>query len=146
MSSTNIDYQITHYQGDTFTLQFNYLDETKTAVDLAGASAEMHIRRSPLATKLVGLITDAYPEGCFGISGSDDFEYGSGDSITGGTGGIRLNYNGVTGSIYITIDQETTSRIPARRNFYDLQITFNNTGEVRNILRGTFELARETTR
>jgi hypothetical protein len=29
MSSTNLDYQIIHYQGDTFTLEFNYLDDDK---------------------------------------------------------------------------------------------------------------------
>lgn len=143
MSSTNIDHQITHYQGDTFLLQFNYLDENKTAVDLSGASAEMHIRRSPESTKLVGLITDAYPEGCFGPSGGYDFEYGSG--ITGTTGGIILNYEGTTGAVYILIDQETISRIPARRNFYDLQLLLSS-GDVRTILQGTFELARETTR
>ena len=51
MSTTNIDYQIIHYQGDTFTLTFNYTDENDNAVDLTGATAEMHIKRSPLREK-----------------------------------------------------------------------------------------------
>ena len=44
------------------------------------------------------------------------------------------------------IDNETIKNIPAARNFYDITVTFNNTGEVKTILNGTFELARETTR
>jgi len=143
MSSTNIDYQIIHYQGDTFVLQFTYTDENNAAINLAGASAEMHIRRSPQHNKLVCLVTDAYPQGAFGISGSD-FEYGEG--ITGETGGIILNYQGTTGSVYIEIDSNTVSNIPAARHFYDLQITFNDPYEVKTILNGTFELAREVTR
>jgi len=143
MSSTNIDYQIIHYQGDTFVLEFTYTDENNAPIDLADASAEMQIRRSPLHNKLVCQVTDAYPQGVFGISGSD-FEYGYG--TTGGTGGIILNYEGVTGSVYIQIDAETVGNIPAARHFYDMQITFNDPYEVKTILNGTFELAREVTR
>ena len=143
MSSTNIDHQIIHYQGDTFLLEFNYKDESKNSIDLAGVSAEMHIRRSSQSTKLVAQITDSYPRGCFGSTGGYDFEYGNG--ITGTTGGIILNYSGITGEVYILIDQDTLSRMPAQRNFYDLQIILPS-GDVRTILNGTFELARETTR
>jgi|TARA_B110000503_G_C7019958_1_gene359343 hypothetical protein len=144
MSSTNIDYQIIHYQGDTYTLEFNYLDDTKTPVNLAGASAEMNIRRAPNYDKLVAFINDSYPNGSFGMSGDAGFTYGFGH--TGETGGILLNHNGVTGAVYVRIDNRTISNIPAKRNFYDLTITFNDTGEVKTILKGTFELARETTR
>jgi len=144
MSSTNLDYQIIHYQGDTFTLQFNYLDDDKSPVNLSGASAEMQIRRAPGHDKLVGFIDDGYPKGAFGPSGGLGFTYGNG--FTGETGGIILNYQGTTGAVYILIDNQTISNIPATRNFYDLTLTFNNTGEVKTILKGTFELARETTR
>lgn len=144
MSSTNIDYQIIHYQGDTYTLQFNYLDDTKAAVDLSGVSAEMHIRRAPNYDKLVAFIDDSYPTGSFGMSGDSGFTYGNGH--TGETGGIILNYNGVTGAVYVLIDNTTISNMPAQRNFYDITLTFNDTGEVKTILTGTFELARETTR
>ena len=144
MSSTNIDYQIIHYQGDTFVLEFTYKDENGNPVNLAGVSAEMHIRTSPLSDKLVCYVNDSYPTGSFGPSGDYYFEYGKG--TTGETGGIILNYDGITGSVYILIDNTTISNIPARRNFYDLNIVFNNTGEVKTILKGTFELARETTR
>lgn len=143
MSSTNIDYQIIHYQGDTFLLDFTYTDENNLPIDLSGASAEMHIRRSPLHDKLVCYVRDTYPQGVFGISGSD-FEYGYGK--TGGTGGIILNYEGVTGSVYVQIDAETIGNIPAARHFYDMQITFHDPYEVKTILNGTFELAREVTR
>ena len=144
MSSTNLDYQIIHYQGDTFTLTFNYLDENDNPVDLTGASAEMHIKRAPKHETLVGYLNEQYPTGSFGITGNSGFSYGYG--VTGETGGIILNYQGTTGDIYLLIDNQTISNIPAARNFYDLTITFNDTGEVRTILKGTFELAREITR
>jgi len=144
MSSTNIDYQIIHYQGDTYTLEFNYLDDTKTPINLAGVSAEMNIRRAANYDKLVAFIDDSYPVGSFGMSGGVGFTYDNGH--TGETGGIILNHNGVTGAVYILIDNQTISNIPATRNFYDLTLTFNDTGEVKTILTGTFELARETTR
>jgi hypothetical protein len=41
MSSTNIDYQIIHYQGDTFVLEFTYIDENNAPIDLTNASAEL---------------------------------------------------------------------------------------------------------
>lgn len=144
MSSTNIDYQIIHYQGDTFLLDFVYSDDDDTPIDLSNASAEMQIRRSPLHDKMVCRITSEYPTGIYQRNGDSDFSYENG--IQGGTGGIILNKDGVTGSVYIEIDAETVGKIPATRHFYDLQIVFNNPYEVRTILNGTFELAREVTR
>ena len=147
IDSININQQLLVYQGDTFTFEFDYLNLNKTAIDLTGATAEMRIRRSPESLKYVGLITSNYPNGAFGPSGGYDFSEtgGATGGTTGGTGGIQLNYNGVTGSVYIVIDNETTKNMPARRNFYDLEITKSD-GEVKTILKGTFELSRETTR
>lgn len=144
MSSTNIDYQIIHYQGDTFLLDFVYSDDDDTPIDLSNASAEMQIRRSPLHNKIVCRITSEYPSGIYHRNEDSDFYYNEG--IRGGTGGIILNNNGVTGAVYIEIDAETVSKIPAARHFYDLQVVFNDPYEVRTILNGTFELAREVTR
>tara|TARA_R110002051_G_scaffold323451_1_gene417121 strand:+ start:165 stop:599 length:435 start_codon:yes stop_codon:yes gene_type:complete len=144
MSSTNIDYQIIHYQGDTFVLQFNYLNDDNTAIDLTGSTGNMHIKRSPKSTKLVCELTNNYPTGVFGISGScGDFSYGLGK--TGTTGGISFNYDGITGAVYISIDASTVSNIPAGRHFYDLEVVFPP-NEVKTILNGTFELAKEVTR
>tara|TARA_R100000005_G_scaffold73574_1_gene40813 strand:- start:265 stop:699 length:435 start_codon:yes stop_codon:yes gene_type:complete len=144
MSTTNIDYQIIHYQGDTYKLTFNYLNDNNTAIDLAGHSADMHIRRSPGVDKLVCRLNDRHPTGVFGRTGDLDFNLFSG--FTGGTGGILLNYQGTTGSVFIEIDSDTVSRIPAGRHFYDLIVKNNTTLEVTTILSGTFELAREVTR
>ena len=145
MSSTNIDYQIVHYQGDTFVLQFNYLNDDNTAIDLTGCTGNMHIKRSPESSKLVCELINKFPTGVFGISGSSggDFVYGSGN--TGNTGGISFNYDGITGAVYISIDATTVSRIPAGRHFYDLEVVFPS-NEVKTILNGTFELAKEVTR
>ena len=142
MSTTNIDYQIIHYQGDTFTLTFNYTDENDNAVDLSGASAEMHIKRSPLREKLVCRVINDYPNGCFGITGEKDFGFTGG--VTAGTGGIKLNDNGVTGAVFIEIDSATIAKMPAERNFYSVQLI--TTDEQKVLLDGTFELAREVTR
>ena len=139
MSSTNIDYDIIHYQGDTYRLTFNYLNDDNTPIDLSGFSADMHIRKSPTVEKLVGRVTSDYPQGCFGRKDKRDFllNYGT----TGSTGGIILNYNGVTGSVYIEIDADTVSTIPSGRNFYDLVIY--NKYYVKNVLSGTFDLSKE---
>tara|TARA_Y100001972_G_scaffold127194_1_gene183296 strand:- start:4622 stop:5056 length:435 start_codon:yes stop_codon:yes gene_type:complete len=144
MSTTNIDHQIIHYQGDTFKLKFNYLNENNTAIDLAGHSADMHIRRSPGVEKLVCRLNDTHPNGVFGRTGGSDFNLYSG--FTGGTGGILLNHNGTTGSVFIEIDSDTVSRIPAGRHFYDLVIKNTTTLAVTTILSGTFELAGEVTK
>ena len=143
MSSTNIDYQIIHYQGDTFVLDFNYLNDDNTQIDLTGFSAELFIKRTPLVDKLVCQLNNNWPTGCFGRTGGKDFLYNQG--TTGATGGIVLNYNGVTGGVYIVIDSETVSRIPSGRHFYDLVIKNNLNNEVTTILNGTFELAQEVT-
>lgn len=144
MSSTNLDYQIIHYQGDTYKLTFNYLNDDNTAINLSGYSADMHIRRSPGVSKLVCRLNDRHPTGVFGRTADTDFNLGSG--FTGETGGILLNYQGTTGSVYIEIDTGTLSRIPAGRHFYDLIVKNNTNLEVTTILSGTFELAREVTR
>ena len=131
MSTTNLDHQIVHYQGDTFVLEFDYVSETNIPQELLGFSADMYIRRSPLVSKLVCQLNDDFPTGVFG----------------------RSNYEGISGSVYISIDATTVSNIPAGRHFYDLAITGNDKngitgadGETTNILSGTFELAREVTR
>ena len=69
MSSTNIDYQIIHYQGDTFVLEFDYLNDDNTRIDLSGFSADMFIKRYPVMEKLVCQLNDNWPNGCFGRSG-----------------------------------------------------------------------------
>ncbi len=75
MSSTNIDYQIVHYQGDTFVLQFNYLNDDNTAIDLTGCTGNMHIKRSPESSKLVCELINKFPTGVFGISGSSGGDF-----------------------------------------------------------------------
>lgn len=143
IDSINLFYHFLHYQGDSFTFSFSYLDKDGNPISLAGCTAEMHIRRSPESTKLVGLIKGDYPNGAFGGSGDTEFGYTAG--VTSGTGGIRLELSGVTGAVNIVIDGDTTAKFPAARNFYDLQIEKPD-GEKNVILSGTFELARQTTR
>ncbi len=143
MTTTDLDYQIIHHQGDTFKLTFNYLDENDAAIDLTGCTAEMHIKRSPLKEEMVCRVLSDHPNGAFGISGSKDFGITGG--VTAGTGGIILNYQGVTGSIFVEIDSATTTKIPAKRNFCSLHLILSGSVEERVILDGTFEVAKEVT-
>jgi len=144
IDSVNAYYHFLHYQGDTFNFTFKYLDNDGNPISLSGATAEMSIRKSPTSPNLVCLLTDDYPNGAFGPSG-DSSEFGYTGGVTSGTGGIRLENSGVTGSINIIINGDTTSKLPTTRTHYNLQITTSD-GESRTILSGTFEIAKQTTR
>ena len=143
IDSINLHYHFLHYQGDSFNFNFNYLNANGSAISITGCTAEMHIRRSPESTNLIGLIKGDYPNGAFGGSGDTEFGYTAG--VTSGTGGIRLELNGITGAVDITIDGDTTAKFPAARHFYDLQIEKTD-GEKLVILSGTFEISKQTTR
>jgi len=146
------DYNIVHFQGDTFILQFNHLDSSRTAIDLVGLgyTGEMQIRRSPLSSNMVCQVTDKHPAGAFGIGVSGDFSRG--DGTTGTTGGISFNYDGVTGAVYIEIDATTTSKMPRGRHFYDLELSTKILGgatgvsDVSTVLNGVFEITRDISR
>ena len=99
--------------------------------------------------------SDFYPRGVVGGGNTGYFTgpgFGLPEGATGdligviGTGGITLNYAGVTGSLRIEIDAETTANIPSGRHFYDLDVRNKETGFVDKIITGTFEVLSEVTR
>ena len=151
------NYDINLYQGQSYFLDLDYTDANDEVVDLNGATfeARMQVRRSPLVEeKLVGLNSVFYPRGVVG-GGITGYYLGGYYGFTPdtnttpgvlGTGGITLNYNGITGSFRIEIDAETTANIPAGRHFYDLDVRNKETGFVDKVITGTFEVLSEVTR
>lgn len=138
MSLDLSNYDLYVRKGDTLRYTFTYKNTAGVTVDLTNYVGSMHIRRSPYYSKLIGELNESYPTGCFGRGLSGDFQAGSG--ITGFTGGIKLNNNGTTGSIYLEVDSETCFAMPIGRHSYDLQL-FNSVTSTRStILRGRFEV------
>ena len=132
-------YDFNFDQGSTESITFDYTSNG-TAVDLSGYSAEMQIRRSPSDTKIVCLLNDSYPNGCFG-PGLTGPSFVAGSGVTLGTGGIQLNHNGVTGAIRVEIDKETTfSAFTDSRLFYDFELSTG--GVVKKILSGKINVGR----
>ena len=151
------NYDIHMYQGQSYYLDLDYTDSDDNIVDLNGATfeARMQVRRSPLVEeKLIAMNSDFYPRGVVGGGNTGYFTgpgFGLADEANDtpgvlGTGGITLNYAGVTGSLRIEIDAETTANIPSGRHFYDLDVRNKETGFVDKIITGTFEVLSEVTR
>ena len=137
------DYTITHDKGTTFKLHAIYKSSTGGAIDLAGQSARMQVRRSPDDTQLVLNITGS---GVTNGGSTGEFSVGAG---VGGTGGITLNGSnsgaaGTTGGIYIEFDAVSSSNVPTGRLFYDLELV--NGEEVTRIIEGRFEARANITR
>ena len=136
-------------QGQSFTLELDYLDNASNSVDLDSSyDAKMSIRRSPATNKLV-LTADSvrYPQG---ITGGDENnpQFGGDLQFQGrtGTGGIVLNYGGISGAVRIEVDHETMSYVPSGVHFYDVTI-YNKTTNYRDkLVSGIVEVQPEVTR
>jgi len=138
MSVDLSNYDIYVYRGNTYKLDFCYTDNNNIGIDLSNYEAKMQIRRTPDSPYLLAEVTENYPTGSFGRGLSGDFVSGSG--TTGNTGGLVLNYLGVTGDLHVLIDGETTYGIPVGKYNYDLQLNNLSTGIRTTILRGRFEI------
>lgn len=127
-------------QGSTFRFSFTYEDDDGSPIDLSNHSAEMQIRRSIEDDKLVCLLNENWPSGCIFAGLSGEFEKGNG--ITGYTGGIILNHNGVTGQVFVEIDSESSFSLDEPRLFYDLQIRDTTDDFLQRLLHGTINISR----
>jgi len=132
------NYDIFIFSGNTYKLDFSYTDSNNIGIDLSNYEAKLHVRRSANSSFLIGELTENFPAGSFGRGLSGDFVSGSG--ITGHTGGIILNYSGVTGDVHIEIDSETTNSMSVGKHVYDLQVKDLSTGSRDTILRGRLEI------
>ena len=137
------EYTITHDKGTTFKFHALYKSATGGAINLAGQSARMQVRRSPDDTQLALFITGS---GVTGGGSTGEFAVGAG---VGGTGGITLNGSnsgaaGTTGGIYVEFDAETSANLPTGRMFYDFELVDGE--EITRILQGRFEATANITR
>ena len=142
MSADLSNYDIKIFKGNTYKLDFSYTTSANTGIDLSEYEAKMQIKRSPYDDGLLAELTENYPTGSFGRGLGGDFLTGMG--TTGYTGGIILDYLGVTGDVHIHIDSETTFAIPVGKHSYDLQLKNNTDGNKKTILRGRLEIVPNT--
>ena len=138
MSVDLSNYDIYVYTGNTYKLDFCYTDNNNVGIDLSNYEAKMQVRKAPDSPSLLAELTENYPTGSFGRGISGDFVSGSG--FTGHTGGIILNYSGVTGDVHIEIDSETTYAMDTGKHSYDFQIKNLSTGTKTTILRGRMDV------
>ena len=136
-------YTITHDKGTSFTFYAMYKDATGDAIDLAGQSARMQVRRSPNDTEMVLFVTGS------GVTNGGSTGEFSGTGGVGGTGGITLNAAssgaaGVTGGVYIEFDAASSAFLPTGRMFYDIELV--NGEEVTRLVEGRFEATANVTR
>tara|TARA_R110002020_G_scaffold367654_1_gene579481 strand:- start:1464 stop:1907 length:444 start_codon:yes stop_codon:yes gene_type:complete len=139
------NYDIKFYQGDTFKLDFSYTTSADVGINLSNYTANMQIRRSAFSSTLLAELNETYPAGSFG-RGSAGSDFSAGSGVTGGTGGLVLNYSGTTGAIHIEIDSTTSSNIPAGKHVYDLQLVNDSDGVHDTILRGRMTVVESTTK
>tara|TARA_R110002020_G_scaffold241515_1_gene454711 strand:- start:19 stop:441 length:423 start_codon:yes stop_codon:yes gene_type:complete len=137
------EYNITHDKGTTFKFYALYKDSSGNAVDLAGQTASMQIRRSPDDTELTLFITNT---GVTSGGTTGEFSIGGG---TSGTGGITLNGSsagaaGTTGGVYVEFDAATSTSLPTGRMFYDFELLKGE--EVTRLVQGRFETISNITR
>jgi len=142
MSSDMSNYDIYLYKGNTFKLDFIYTDSNNNPIDLTNYTANMQVRRSAYDDLLIAELNENYPTGSFGRGLSGDFI--SGEGLTGYTGGIILNYNGITGNIHIELDSETSYAMPIGKNTYDFQLYDSDNLIINTIRRGRFEVFSST--
>lgn len=153
------NYDINAEQGTTFTLYMNYQDDSGDSIHLGSYdNGRMQVRRSETSDKLI-LFLDK--NGVTGGGSTGEFGVifgGTGATFNGtkGTGGIQLNTGTaggsstaslVTGGIYIDIDADTMSNVPAGRFLYDIELVSGvNGATVDRVLQGNFNVDGEVTR
>ena len=148
-------YNIIADQGSTFVFYVEYQTDGGTGQALHGYTAEMQVRRSAIDTGLVLQIAGGVSGNNLGITnGGNTGEWVVGATYAGTPGaassGITLNgstvgVDGTSGGIYITVDHQSMSYVPAGRHFYDLEL-YAPDGTRERILQGRFEVAQEVTR
>lgn len=113
-------YNIVINQGATWNLAVEYQNENGQPIDLAGYTAKMQLRTSPLSA-VAELTLSSMPNGGIVISPS-------------------------TGNIYLTATAVQTASLKPQKYSYDLEITLPSTGFVARVIQGVANVIPETTR
>ena len=109
------DYDLLIEQGATFELSIVWKDNEGTPIDISGYSARMQIRKTYDSEPVINL-----------------------------TDGSGITLGGITGSIDISIDADTTDGLIINRGRYDLELESN--GIVTRLIQGTVEISKEVTK
>jgi hypothetical protein len=109
-------YNITAFQGDTFTLQFT-IDTDGTPWNLTGYTAAMQVR--PFVESTTTILNLASPAG--------------------------ITLGGVTGIVSVNVSAAGMAAAPAGRHVYDIELTSGG-GVKTKVLRGAFIIFPEVTR
>jgi len=118
MTSLAVTYGFTADQGATFERVLTWTNPDGTAIDLAGYTARMKIRRRTTAQEVV-------------------------ETLTTESGNITLG--GSDGTITITMSDSETALLPAEKLQYDLELV-SSLGEVTRLIMGYFVVRSEMTR
>jgi len=137
------NYNINTEQGTTLTLHLQYKDSNNNAIDLSSHTGRMQVRRSPEDEQML-LFISSYGVTGGGVTG----EFSTGFGVSG-SGGITMNatntgLTGLTGGIYLRVDDTTMSNMPTGNHFYDFEI--DDGSSVVRLLSGRFSVDREITR
>lgn len=111
-------YDLTIYNGATFSQQFIWRDSAGALVNLTGFSARMQIRANKAATTFIHELTNL-------------------------NGGIALG--GAAGTINLTIPATTTAGFTAKKGVYDLELVSGG-GVVTRLVEGAVVFSPEVTR
>jgi len=150
---SELDSSIVHYGGDRFKLEFEYKNSSGINASLAGYSAEMHIMKSPnfgvsggSGPSIHCRAFEGYPLGVDGRTYG--FYAGSavGSFVGTTSGGIKTEYGGTAGNVYIEIAPSEIAKIPSGRNYYAIRVLEQTTGEVITLREGNFDLSKDVTR
>lgn len=118
MTTTPGNYDLTLYQGASFTLTLTWKDAANAAINLTGYSAKMQIR-----------YTAASPSVVLELSTTN--------------GGISLG--GTAGTITLNASASQTAALTEATGVYDLELT-SGSGTVTRLLSGKYTLSPEVTK
>ncbi|MGA1752982.1 MAG: hypothetical protein ACO395_06430 [Pontimonas sp.] len=118
MTSLAVTYGFTADQGATFERVLTWTNPDGTAIDLAGYTARMKIRRRTTSQDVV-------------------------ETLTTESGNITLG--GAAGTITISLSDTETAALPAEKLQYDLEL-ISSLGEVTRLIMGYFVVRSEMTR
>jgi hypothetical protein len=111
-------YNITVFQGTTFSRVFTWKDSDDAPIDLTGYTARLQVRASAQSEDVLLELT------------SEDDEITLGDEA---------------GTITLTMDPDATDALDFDRAYYDLELESSG-GQVTRLLQGAFRIADQVTR
>jgi len=112
-------YNIIADQGATFSRSVTWRDSARTAINVTGYTARMHVRTTLTASETVLVLT---------------------------TQNGRISLGGATGQVTLTVSAADMANVAADKYVYDLELIAPTTGVVNRLIQGNFVVRGEVTR